>query len=203
MIAVHGCTLLLVANIQEIRVEISGLDGGPGVAIFYAGAVDTTAVAALVTFYSSVKNLHPNGVSFVVPGSGDLINEANGEIVGAWTQSGSGTQTSTAAVAAYAAGVGARVRWDTAGIVHKRRVRGSTFLVPLLAANYENNGTILAAAMTTINNAAAALVSTADLLIWSRPFAGAPNNPARSGVAFGVAAGVGVDKVATLRSRRT
>lgn len=191
-----------VANLQEIRVTITGLDGGPGVAVFYAPDLDTTAVAALVTFFSSVKNLHPGGVSWTVPGTGDLINEANGDLVGTWTQAGSGTQTSTSAVAAYAAGVGACIQWQTSGIVHKRRVRGKTFLVPLLAANYENNGTILAAAVTTMQNAANALVAASNLQIWSRPFDGTPTNPARSGAGYEVTAGVVLDRVARLRSRQ-
>ena len=191
-----------MANIQEIRVAMSGLDGGPGVAVFYAPDLDSTAVAALVTFFNAIKNLLPNGTSWQVPGSGDLIDETNGELKGTWTQSGASTLSSTATVAAYASGVGACIQWQTAGIVHKRRVKGKTFIVPLLAAGYDNNGTILGTTVTTLQNAANTLVSTSNLQIWSRPFKGTPTNPQRSGAAYEVTAGLVLDRVARLRSRQ-
>jgi hypothetical protein len=170
--------------------------------VFYAPDLDSTAVAALSTFFGAIKNLLPNGTSWQVPGSGDLIDETNGELKGTWTQSGAATQASTATVAAYASGVGACIQWQTSGIVHKRRVKGKTFIVPLLAAGYDNNGTILGTTVTALQNAANTLVSTSNLQIWSRPFKGTPTNPQRNGAGYEVTAGLVLDRVARLRSRQ-
>lgn len=194
-----------MANIQRIRVILNGAGGLPGVATFYAAAADTTAVAALSTYFSTLKNLFPPGVTLDIQGTGDLIDETNGTIVGVWTQSGGSTQTSTATASVYAAGVGARARWVTGGIVHGRRVVGTTFICPMLAVNFENNGTLSSALLTTLSNAASTLITASDLLIWSRPYVFDPAHPAipaRSGSSHQVVAAVHPDVVTSLRTRR-
>ena len=49
----------------------------------------------------------------------------------------------------FAAGVGARVVWETGAVRNGRRVRGSTFVVPIWSSAYETNGTLHTA---TIND---------------------------------------------------
>lgn len=194
-----------MANLQRIRVNITGISGMPGVATYFAAEADTTAVAALSTFYSNVKNYHPVGCNFEIPGTGDLVNEADGSLQGIWTQSGGSNQQSSVATTPYAAGVGARIRWATAGIVHGRRVTGTTFLVPLLNTHYQSTGTILAASLTALSGFASTLVSTSALRIWSRPYEFDPDHPdipARAGSSYEVLASYMPTLVTSLRSRR-
>jgi hypothetical protein len=99
---------------------------------------------------------------------------------------------------------GAAVNWLTGAVHHGHRVRGRTFLVPLAAAAYESNGTLLNSYLTIIRNAAAAYIaSAANPVVWSRPTRtpGSPGNNA-DGAAFTVVASQVNDKVAVLTSRR-
>lgn len=194
-----------MANIQRIPVALTIPGGGAGVSVFYAADTDTTAVAALSTFWGAVANLHPATFAWFVPGSGDKIDETNGHIAGSWSQSGSSSGNSAAGLGSYAAGVGMRIRWQTDGIVHNRRVRGSTFLCPLNAASYQDNGTIITATLTTVTAAAVALVAASNLLIWSPPVTAeeaTPTVPERSGSSHVVTGTLPLDRVAVLRSRR-
>jgi hypothetical protein len=204
-VVVHGGSLSVVANIQRIPVSLTIPGGGAGLAQFYAADTDTTAVAALGTFWAAVKNLFPAGFSYSVPGTGDKIDELTGHVTDIWTQSGSSSGSSASGVGPYAAGTGMRVRWHTGGIVHFRRVVGSTFLAPFNAASYDNDGTIIPATVSSVQTAASALVSGANCLIWSPPVTAAQATdkiPQRDGSSHLVLAGIAVDHVASLRSRR-
>lgn len=194
-----------MTDIQRIRVAITGFPGAPGVATFFASATDTTAVAALATYYGAVKGFHPGGVSFDIPGTGDLIDDATGTITGVWTQSGSATQTSATPANIYIAGACFRTRWVTGGIVHGRRVTGTTFLGPILASSFENDGSPLGTSLTTVRAAAVALVAAADLYIWSRPYqnkGGSDPIPTRAGSSHLVIGTTTPDLTSGLRSRR-
>jgi len=96
-------------------------------------------------------------------------------------------------------GVGARIKWQTSGIRGGRRVRGSTFLVPLGVQHFDSAGKIDAAAVSLADVEAAAFVSatTPNLRIWSRPNGG-PNGQSNE-----VTGGAMPDQVSWLRSRRT
>lgn len=192
-----------MATINRIVIPWSGVNGFPGVCVFYSPSASTTAVTNIGALFASVKPLLPNGLTISIPGTGDQINDATGALVGVWTMSGSTTQVGSGGTGAWAAGCGARIKWLTGGIVNGRRVRGATFIAPLMAAQYDTNGTLLNTAVTTMSNAASTLAATGDTLIWSRPFAGAPGNPARSGSSYTVLSGFCPDQVTSLRSRRT
>lgn len=185
---------------QRLRVEWSGSGVvGPGLTTFYAdegaGSMDPSEV---VTFFDSIKALFPSTVTWTIPGEGDMLNEGTGELAGTWSASGGGTVAGTSS-ASYAAGVGARVRWNTAGIVGGRRVRGSTFLVPLTVNHYDGQGTLESTAVSTLATAAGALVTglAGALVVWSRPA------PGRAGTMHAVTGSSLPDRVSWLRSRRT
>lgn len=183
---------------NRVRVPWNGLGGLPGLSTFYFDVTSTTAVADTFAFFNAIKAKFPAPLSWSIPGSGDQIDGANGNLIGTWTMTGGGT-VNAVNTAAFAAGVGARVQWLTASIIGGRRVRGSTFLVPLLAAEYDSGGTIndtdLASMQTAVNTFAAG----GDLYVWHRP-----SSPgATDGVSVPVTAGLIPDKVSTLRSRRT
>lgn len=73
----------------------------------------------------------------------------------------------------YANGVGVLVRHNTAVIAGGRRLLGRTFLVPVQGSAFANTGDVNGSTVTTVNNAFAALRTSAagtgaDLAVWSR-----------------------------------
>jgi hypothetical protein len=192
-------------NLTRIPVTWSGIGGLPGVSVFYADAAVSTAVAALLTMFNTRKADFPNALQFNIPGAGDVIDSATGDLIGTWTMGGSGIITGTGGAVGYAAGTGLRLRWLTAGIVNGRRVRGSTFITSLVASLYDASGTIVNASVTNWQTAGAAIVADGSFRIWSRPYTfdpAHPDIPTRAGTTH-ILTGVTVpDQVTSLRSRR-
>jgi hypothetical protein len=170
--------------------------GGIGVSVFYS-PFGTDATVELGAFFNSIKAFFPPAVSWNVPSSGDVVDDVTGLITGAWTGGTTGSIVGTGS-GAYAAGTGCYVRWQTAGIVAGRRVKGRTFLAPMIGNSYQSDGTILDATLATINAAAVTLVGFGKTSIWHRPSAKGAND----GVSFPVIGSTGPDKVTSLRSRR-
>jgi len=139
---------------------------------------------------------NPSGI--VHYNDGDLLDVATGDLTGTWAEAASGPGSGSG-FGAYPAGVGARFTWATSGIVAGRRVRGSTFLCPLVNSCFGTDGTLDETVRTALDAAADGLVtaSAGAMRIWSRPA------PGRPGQASAVTAGDVPDKVSWLRSRRT
>jgi len=188
-----------MANLQRVRCNWSGSGVvGPGVTTFYVEEAYSGWLPDLNTFWSYWTNRIPAGITVTTPSTGDLIDVATGEISGSWTETGSSVVNMVAA-GAYAKGVGARIKWATSGIRAGRRVRGSTFIVPLQAGNYSVDGTLEDAAYTAFQATAQALVTALEgnLMIYSRP------GTAGAGQASPVTVASVADSVSWLRSRRT
>lgn len=197
-----------MANLYKMSVGWSGLGGGPATTTLYSSAIhNPTAVKA---FFTAVKALLPIGLTWTIPGRGDILNDANGTLTGEWSTGADLTEVSSAVAAAYSAPSGAVVRFTTATIVNGHRVKGRMFLVPLTGNAYENNGTLSGANVTLIQTAGAALISAyaASLAVWARPFEGRaatgtlPAIPARAGSTAIITGAQCPDKAAVLRSRR-
>jgi len=171
--------------------------GGAGVSVFYT-PFGSDATVELATFLNAIKTQFPNAVTWDIPASGDVVDETSGLITGAWVGGTAATVVATGGTGAYAGGTGAYVRWQTAGIVGGRRVRGRTFLCPILGASYDAQGTIGAGTLGVFGPAATTLVGAGKQLIWHRPTPGGTN-----GSSHAVTAAVVPDKVTSLRSRRT
>lgn len=172
---------------------------GGGISTFYGDEGETGLdPAAILAFFDDIKDLVAPGVTWTIPNGGDMINPSDGSLAGVWSGTGGGTVVSTGS-GAYAAGVGARIAWGTAGVVAGRRVRGSTFIVPLTINGYGTDGTLNDTARGTIASAAGDLLTAlgAGFVIWSRPA------PGRSGSMHAVTSTVTPDRVSWLRSRRT
>jgi len=185
-----------MADMKRVYVVWNGATGLPGVSVMYGGtASDPTG--DILTFFNAVKAFFPTGLTWQVPNSGDLVNDTNGALTGGWTGTGGGTVTATGA-GAYAAGCGCYVNWGTAGIVGGRRLRGRTFLAPLITGTYDSSGTITNANLTTIQAAATALAAASKLLVWHRPSSAG----AGDGQAFVITSGLVPDQVTSLRTRR-
>lgn len=186
-----------MATIRKIPVAWQTGAGGSGVSVFYClSSSDLTP--ALGTFFTSVRAFFPTAVSWSIPASGDLIAEDSGFITGLWTGGTAATITGQGATA-YAAGTGGFIRWGTGGIAGSRRVRGRTFMAPLLSSMYDITGTLVDASVTTFNAAASALVVSQNMVIWHRPKVGTHVG----GLSFVALSGQMADKVTSLKTRRS
>lgn len=158
-----------MAEIVRVRVEWNGLAGLPGISTFYVGTTDAD-ISELVTFYNAIKALFPSGLSWTIPANGDVIEATTGELTGTHIFTGAGTVSGTGGSAAYAAGVGLRVRWLTGAVVNGRRVVGTTFLTHWLSSNYDQQGSIDDTDRATVQTAASAFVAAGSPWgIWHRP----------------------------------
>lgn len=199
-----------MTDVHRMRVTLSGpaVPGG-GVATFYCTAPDLAGwPAAVKAFYTSLQSSFPSSCTITVPTSGDTLDVATGDINGTWNASGGGTVVG-APSSAYVMGTGARVVWGTDGIAGGRRVKGSTFIVPLLDGSLAGDGQLDDAFRTSLVGWATTLITAtpADFCVYSRP------KPVRKGAHGDLPAEPGAisliqnasvpDKVSWLRSRRT
>jgi hypothetical protein len=149
-------------------------------------------------FFDAIKDRLAGGTIVTVPSAGDVISDTDGSLQGVWG-SGGGVAITGTGNTLYAAGVGARVQWRTAGVNNGRRVVGSTFIVPLDNNQYATDGTLATVCVGDLQAAGDALV-TAQLsafTIWSRSQDGG------AGANHEVTSCLAPDKVSWLRSRRT
>lgn len=187
-----------MANLVRVRSEWTGSPiVGPGVTTWYFAETATGFLADLNVFWGNVGNRFPVGLTVVTQNTGDLIDIDTGALSGTWTD-GVTSSVNTSGTGAYAGGVGARIKWATSGVRNGRRVRGSTFLVPLLAASYAVDGTIDGSILGSLQGFANTLYTNTagDMRIYSRPSGG------QAGQASTVTGVVIPDKVSWLRSRR-
>lgn len=188
-----------MANLARVRVEWSGspVQGG-GLSTFYFDEAGSGWTAAVTAFFNAIKGVFPTLLTWKIPGSGDLINDASGALTGTWDE---GLDQSVAAngVGQYPFGVGARVVWNTDGLTNGRRVKGSTFLAPLLSGQFEGSSALVPAVVTLFNTAANDLADSPDydMKIWTQAVNGS------GGKSSSVVSASCPDKVSWLRSRRT
>lgn len=159
-------------TIHRVVVPWNGLTGLPGVSVFFTDS-GSTLTSDLGTFFNAIKGLFPNGLTWQIPTSGDILDEVNGELTGEWSGGAGATINGTGGASlVYVAGTGAYVKWGTATVTNGRRIRGRTFLTGIGTANYDASGTISGSAITTLQGAASALVTAGNLKIWHRPQGG-------------------------------
>lgn len=194
-----------MADIYRIKSIWTGMPGAPGVSVMYANSAPSAAtLTGVKTFWGAVSGSLPSTLTISVPGTGDIIDEATGDLTGTWSTTAPAT-TIGASAADYSAPSGSLVHWATSGVVAGRRVRGTTYIVPTVA-QYESNGTLKSAWITTVQTAASALVSAfaGTMVVYARKFdppAGS-DKPARVGSSHVVTGNSVPDKAVVLRSRR-
>lgn len=189
-----------MADFARLRVSLTGNPvTGPSVMTFYNSEPGNVGFAdAVETFLTSCVGQFPFNLQFTVPSNGDILESTTGALIGAWTDPGTGGVVSTSGAANWTQGVGGRVVWNTSGIFNGRRVRGSTFMVPLWSGAYEGAGGLVSGTISTFQTAANALVAAwPELCIWSRPTTGT------NGEINLVTSATVPDAVSWLRSRRT
>lgn len=185
-----------MATIRKIPVQWGGLAALPGYSVFYSlGSADVTT--DLATFFNVVKGLLPGAAQITIPPAGDTIDDATGALVGTWT--GTGTVIAGGGSSgAYAAGVGGYVVWNTGTVVGRRRLKGRTFLCPLVTGAYDSSGTLDNGNRAVIAGAASTLATAGKLVIWHRP----AKITHVGGSSALIVSGVVPDQVTSLRSRR-
>jgi hypothetical protein len=184
--------------------------GGTGYSVFahedeLTPSAQQTWANAVRTFLNAITPLMPNDVSISFPAETVQVNTSTGTLIGVTAVTAPASITGASA-AAYAAPSGARVDWITAGIVNGRRVRGRTYLVPLISTAYDTDGTINSTNLATISTAAAsyitnATIGSADPVVWSRPLI-VDDALERAGSSHVITGRLAVDKAAILRGRR-
>lgn len=187
-----------MANLCRVRSTWSGSPiVGPGVTTFYFDEAATGFLADINVFWGNVGNRFPTGLTISTPNTGDLIDVSTGALSGTWTD-GTSSSVNTSGAGAFAGGVGARLRWATSGIRNGRRVKGSTFLVPLLTTCYSNDGNIENAVLGSLQTSATQLFTSTspDMRVYSRPSGG------QAGQASPVTGVTVPDYVSWLRTRR-
>lgn len=193
-----------MATISRLRVGWSGSPlTGAGVSTFYCSRTDMTGIPVrFLTFFDSISNFFPNGITWEVPNSGDQIESSNGDLVGAWSATGGGQTLSSGGAVDFTPGVGMRVRWNTAGIHRGRRVTGTTFLCPL-AEQEITAGTVQSTTVNAVLAAANTLISgDTNLVVWGDELPATPTKPFAPGGAFNVLSVTVPSRMTWLRSRR-
>ena len=197
-----------MTSLNRVRVGWSGFPGAPGVSTFYFLDV-ATAVASLVTLFDSIKAAFPSDVTWRVESAGDVINDVNGDLTGAWGADPVSDVAGTAS-GAYSAPVGGMYGWDTSTILDGHRLKGKTFLVPLSAASYDGSGTLSSGCLAVLEPAGIEFLAeqSTSFVIWHRPRAAKAADGSRKAVTardggHGLVTTSRVpDKSIVLRSRR-
>lgn len=196
-----------MTTINRVKLIWSGFTGAPGVSVLYTldpNLLMTNIRAAIFDHAGSF----PLNVNMAFEGFGDVINDATGEITGAWAAMPPAIVLGTQA-GPYSAPSGLVVTEHTTGIVHGHKVRGRMFLVPLSGDSYDATGDLSEAVRggfeDRFNTAVVAL--GLNWLVWSRPvtakeFAKNPKVPVRAGSSYPVTRVTVGRRPAVLKSRR-
>lgn len=199
-----------MTNIERVRVALSGSPiVGPGVLTLYmASGTAAAGQPAVKTWISNVVQYMAGGVVATVPNTGDVIDDATGALTGGWSAGTVGTYTATDSTG-FVGGVGARIKWNTAGVVNGHRVTGSTFIVPIAKSKLTASGGIDTTALAGLATTANTMLGTSGVNfgVWSRPRAartvGGVTIPAAPGEFVGIASATLAPALTWLRSRRT
>jgi len=208
-----------MTTVSTVTAIWGGFTGAPGYSKFrfaeLSGATALNAAGAAVRafFQSDIGHLMV-GWTIQVQGivqhhdmaTGDLLAESSMTTVPA-VCSGSVPNTNV-----YAGGSGYVVNWTTGATHAGRKVRGRTFMVPIMSSAFSNDGTIISSLVTTMQAAGNALVADAstELVVWSKFWdkkpgeapAGVPPKQVGGGL-FPVNGCIIPDRAAQLRTRRS
>lgn len=196
---------------MRVTTRWDGFTGAPGFTVMHFRDFDTegavtqaqvqSAHGRVSTFFGAVRTGLPSTARLLVRPEVEIIEDSTGELLDVVAVTGTNVPIAGSSAVNMAGPAGAVINWRTNGIRNGRRIRGRTFLVPLTSAVYQPDGTLDNAFVTTLQNAANALVDragTPDLGVYARP-----SGPGATDGRWVVATSATVpDMVAVLRSRR-
>ena len=185
-----------MAEIVRIRVTWTNFHGAPGYSSFYLKGPLASNVG-LGAFFEAVKDRVPNGLTWNIPGEAEVIEDTTGQVLFSQDVGDDLVRVGTGGLQ-YVGSAGAVVGWKTADFKNGRRVRGRTFLVPLVTGAFDNDGSIETQTRADIQAAADALIAGYgdDLVVWSRPTLTTP------GSSHSIVSATVPDLAAVTRSRR-
>jgi hypothetical protein len=199
-----------MVDVYRVTAVWQGFQGAPGYSKFsFIGLSDAAklngAGAAVRTFFDGFKLYLLNAWTISVQATVQVHEMSNGMLLReeAMTTPPAVLNGTGAGGALYAGGTGAYVTWTTGSVYNGHRVRGRTYLVPLVSST-QSDGTLATAAVTAINAAADALIASqlGYFSVWSKTFS-PPPNPTQIGGGISTILGRNVpDKTGILRSRR-
>jgi hypothetical protein len=199
-----------MTTVYRITAIWSGFQGAPGYSKFsFQNLIDDSSRNAagvqVKNFFDGIISLMQSSWNIAVQSSIDEFDMATGALTGgsAMTTVPAPSVGTGAATLTYQGGAGACVTWTTPVVFNGRRVRGRTFLVPLVNAA-ASDGTLAATALSAINSAALAFANAAgpEFSIWARQFSPTNPNLQIGGALAPVTGGSSKDMTAQLRSRR-
>lgn len=200
--------------LHRVNVAWQNWPGAPGLTTLFVTDATQAKIDAIRTFFNAIAGMIPSGLTIQVPSSGDEIDLGTGEIVNAWSVGTTPTVVTGSGAGAYAGNAGMVVHWLTSIVVGGRRIRGRTFIVPVISTQFETNGSPTSAAISTLytaaNNMSIALGNS--LVVFSRPVKAHTKYNPKTGTPTAVAAHGGTsasvssvrvpDLAISLRSRR-
>jgi hypothetical protein len=144
-------------------------------------------------FFAFMSDLLPTDVNITVSGTGDLVDDTTGLVVGGYSGADAGVVVGADA-GPYSAPTGLCITWNTGVVLGGRRLRGRTFLVPIGGTSYDGTGTILDGRLAVARVAAGNLIASGiDLSILSRV----------NHTSMPVTTATIADRAAVLRTRRS
>jgi hypothetical protein len=185
-----------MADIQKHIVRWHGVPGQNPVSVLYCIDGFPNLNNNLRQLFSGLGIYLPNTASITMDTTGDILDSETGAPTGSWSNTAVST-VNGAATGAYASGVGALVYWNTGTVIGRRRLRGKTFMVPLVG-HVEANGSLSSGFLTTFGNVCDTYVNgtLGSSVVWHRPVDNA------GGSAIGITGWTVNDRPAFLSSRR-
>lgn len=174
-------------SVSIVTALYNGFTGAPGYSRFHFEELTTvaacdTAGAAVRTFLSSITSWMRTDWTYSVQTTVQTFDVSTGDLV---TEKGMGTPPTNVVgtgltTTVWEGGSGTVINWLTGVILNGRKVRGRTFLVPLLSTAFSNDGTLGVTPAAQIKTAGDALVATSgvNLAVWSRQWTH-PDPPAK------------------------
>lgn len=173
-----------MVQVMRVKMRWDGFVGAPGFSVFHfrnlaeEGYTTVDAEAAIDkvdAFAEGLKGLIPYNSRLTVQSDVECYDAATGQLqtVLGGTPAAAHVSLATAGMN-YSSAAGASITWRSPEVRNGRRIRGRTFLVPLVAATFGGDGIIAANNMTQLNLIATNLrddTGAPDLVIWARPTA--------------------------------
>jgi hypothetical protein len=188
----------------ELVAVWTGVSGLPGYSKFrfvgvLSGAQINSAAANIKALFDAVKSYIPAAIGIAVQASAS-VHDDDGTLQSEQAVTVLPAPTACTGAGAYSAASGALINWATGAINGGKKVRGRTFLVPVVVNAFQTDGTLLDATRTAIQNAASTFVgSTPTPAINSRK---KPDNPLSGDQTSVIISAAVPDKQVVLRSRR-